>query len=1062
MITDNVTKYCANSQANKTILAQNNRKLTTDSNEWNSFNHFNQWDDSIQNELKGSGIALDVALLNVEVLPDVEVDPITKEAISTPIADHLGFDPFSKSSSTRYTRFTQNGKTKENAIGLFFKQESGDYHQSKIIGDFGNGRTGKYLAPKGIGDVPYTPSVPNRIAVKVIPQLAGLYLYSLLNKDYKFLLYLASLKINFWESVKQDKTIPVVLTEGDKKTLKGNTEGYPTVGLFGVSCGRTATGIKESLLPFVEGRTVTLAFDQDTKPSTRFKVNKSIRMLGSRLKNKAKANVKVATWKPNDGKGLDDLFVNNKEKGHAAIANALPFEQWKIEQDFNLDSMVSVEVNAPNLSDVIKELPENEKLIGICSPKKTYKTASIAKLVKKFISNGGRVIVPPHRVQLAKQLGERFGIEYRTELSQKGQLIGYSLCIDSLHPKANPPFRVEDWEQFNGFECKVWVIMDEIDQVAWHVLSSSTCQYNRPPILETLAELLNIADKIILASADLSKVDINWVNGMLDQPIKPYIIRNNYQHKKRPCYTFDSFPELYSQAVRMIKDDNKLLIHVGGQKVESKWGTVNIELMLQEQFPDKKILRVDRESIADPNHPAYGCITNVNSVFSQYDIVLVSPTIETGISIENNHFDAVFLFGTGSQTVDAMGQAIERERSDVPRFVSVSEYANFNLIGNGSSDAFCLSKGQKNTANLIRQLTESDNIASFEIGRETLHLKTWSRYAAKHNHGFKNYRQSFYDLMQRNGFVLIHLDYQVSEGEVDNAKETATQTVNANKSEYYQKISQTPIVEDDNDYRELINKRAKTEGERLSEKVSTIARKYATDTVNAELVELDATPKWFGQLKLHYLATLGSQFVKDADRESIKRLSESNGKVFIPDATRKALSAKITAIQKLGIADFLNGDRIFTGNDTDLIEWHSKMCQHANGMKDALGIGINPDPAAKNNGPVHILKRCLTSLFGLSLVQVDTVYINGEYVKRYIIESLDPDGRQEILNRWYVRDCEKFTDSSNDADSSLERIKNINTPRLSSDDQIPVMTTDSPTYPTGDDATTRGLDTIPF
>jgi alkylated DNA repair dioxygenase AlkB len=47
-----------------------------------------------------------------------------------------------------------------------------------------------------------------------------------------------------------------------------------------------------------------------------------------------------------------------------------------------------------------------------------------------------------------------------------------------------------------------------------------------------------------------------------------------------------------------------------------------------------RILRIDSESVSDPNHPAFGCISHLNEILTQYDLVIASPSLETGVSID--------------------------------------------------------------------------------------------------------------------------------------------------------------------------------------------------------------------------------------------------------------------------------------------------------------------------------------------------------------------------------------------------------------------------------------------
>ena len=68
----------------------------------------------------------------------------------TPLYDLLGWP---------YTRFGH--QVKPNLLGAAFYSENGKLFQTKVYGQADTGKkTGKYYAPRGIGDVPYLPPVP--------------------------------------------------------------------------------------------------------------------------------------------------------------------------------------------------------------------------------------------------------------------------------------------------------------------------------------------------------------------------------------------------------------------------------------------------------------------------------------------------------------------------------------------------------------------------------------------------------------------------------------------------------------------------------------------------------------------------------------------------------------------------------------------------------------------------------------------------------------------------------------------------------------------------------------
>jgi hypothetical protein len=929
---------------------------------------YNDLSDLIEREISGKKFRDEIRAA-IGILPDLEFDPLTHEVIETPINDVLGY---------RYTRFGHQARAEQSAIA--FRQESGEIYQLKIFKEskgFPSKRTGEYRAT-GKGDKPYLPKIPRDVAIaaaaKVGPECESSLIAHLDNGGL------------FWEWIQDCPQIPITVTEGCYKALAAINAGYIALSLYGVTCGKTARMIKPELLPYVQGRPVYLAMDSEWKSDTR----KHTALLGKALSHHARATVKIATWDGKIGKGIDDLCAVDPELFHTAIAKAQSLNDWQLSQYFTLDDLISLRLNCPNLAEAVKTIP-TEKLIGIKSPKKTYKTELLSQWVADYLYRGGRVIVPVHREQLAKDLGNRLGLEYRTERTKEGAIFGYCLCVDSLHPDANPSFNPADWHG-----C--WVILDEADQVFWHLLNSETCKYNRAAILEAFTQLVNVADKVIMASADLNGVCFDYVQSLLETPADTYLIVNDWQHPTRPCFAYDKPQELFTKLRECIENGQKIWVATGGQKDKSKWGTRNLERMLSKLYPDLKILRIDRDSVAEPGHPAYGCMGNLNAVVSLYDVVIASPTVETGVSVNGDHFDGVFCFASGSQTVDAIGQSVERVRADVPRYLWASERAPLNKIGSGSVNPWALMHREKSLLKLNQALNEADNFADFNLGIKAKHLETWAKIAAYHNKGFAEYRASIYALLGANGFDVQSFAI-ADDGEADNAKEMATQSAEAGHAEYCEKVAAAPIV-DDRQYRTLKDKRAKTETERLTEKATAIAKKYSTDKIGPDLVDRDSDPKWHGQLRLHFYLKMGEALAKPRDQDRIQSLAKGNGKAFTPDVNRACLSPKLKLLREyVGLQDWLTPGRILTSDDPDLKAWHQKMCKGARDIKKIAGITINPDPDAIGNSPIAVLNRFLKML-GLKLNFIGIANFNGTQTRQYRLLTLDPDGRSAIFERW--------------------------------------------------------------
>ncbi|MDV2994958.1 MAG: hypothetical protein N4J56_004612 [Chroococcidiopsis sp. SAG 2025] len=145
-------------------------------------------------------------------------------------------------------------------------------------------------------------------------------------------IYLQMPEADYWRKVLEDVSIPVVLTEGTKKSGAGLTIEIPTIALVGVWNGQQAKGAElvDNLKAFAQpGRTFIFAFDADLTVKTQ--VRMALEQL-ARLLIKRGCLVKVAQWGMSEGKGLDDLLVNaGRDRVVETIEEAVDFEVWEEE-----------------------------------------------------------------------------------------------------------------------------------------------------------------------------------------------------------------------------------------------------------------------------------------------------------------------------------------------------------------------------------------------------------------------------------------------------------------------------------------------------------------------------------------------------------------------------------------------------------------------------------------------------------------------------------------------------------------------------------------------------------
>ena len=861
--------------------------------------------------------------------------------------------------------------------------------------------------------------------------------------------------LGFWRWLINHPAIPLCITEGAKKAGALLSAGYAAVALPGINSGyrvpRDAQGNrlgKSRLIPQLKklaagGREIYIAFDQDSQPTTVKAVEAAIKRIGYLL-SQIGCSVNVITWKPELGKGIDDLIAQGGQLFDEAYQKALPFNVWKAQSLTRLTYAPDISLNCrylPNLP-----LPD-AKLIGIKSPKGTGKTRWLETIVSKALANQQRVLIIGHRVQLVESLCQRFGLNYITEIrdNPNGASLGYGLCIDSLHPLSQASFNADFWSESV-------VIIDEVEQVLWHGLNSDTCKHNRVAILKSLKALIqNVLGgdgQVVVADADLSNTSLDYLLALGGVCLQPFIVRNHWT-REEPWQIY-SYPtstpkKLVEDLETHIREGGKPFVCLSAQKLTSQWGTCSLEAYLQEQFPEAKILRIDSESLAEPTHPAYGCINKLNEVLSHYDVVLASPSIETGVSIDlKGHFTSVWCIAQGIQPVNSICQSLARIRENLPRYIWVAPYG-FNKIGNGSSSIpALLTSGQRLTQLNIRLLQQSDfeAIDDLDVGFQAESLLCWAKMAVRVNVSMSNYRESILALLQGEGHQIVatlpsfiraashhHWLPNTGQPQTYNLSEAITAVREQNYQAQCEAIAKANHL-NDSQYKTLRKQLVKTRPERQSLRKYELGQRYGI-TVTAKLVAQDDAG-WYQKLRIHYFLTLGRHFLAERDAIVAKMLiDKGGGSFFLPDFNGSQLGAQIGTLEVLGISVLLqNPERELRNTDPDLKAMAALALAHRAEIKAAVGIGI-----AKTASPITIIRRCLNLIdYGLECIRCE-----GNRKKRVRVYQIvcPDDEREQILRQWLAADSKQpggsefWQDQGGDSRKQLDKDKQNNCVQLS-------------------------------
>ncbi|GAX37882.1 DUF3854 domain-containing protein [Nodularia sp. NIES-3585] len=284
--------------------------------------------------IQGSGI--DPALYSecIEFHSDLEVD-YGHEA-SYPIHEMLGW---------KLTRFGRQAR--ETQYAAILKNEDGSVWQA-IISDWDEEKQRPYIyiAPTDGGDRAFLPPIPKSIRQKIASRY-GMEV---------------PLEGSFWEWV-ETANIPLIVTEGAKKSLAALSQGYVSIALYGCWCGGKESLI-DDLKPFhTENRIWLLGYDRDDKQSAKRSVTIGKKRLTVCLTRDVKCYVEDMFWNSEDGKGIDDLIVN---RGTGAFDIAYAKAMSRLEKQFKAGGTYSDDddkVKPPKQIDVAREIAEKYRNI---------------------------------------------------------------------------------------------------------------------------------------------------------------------------------------------------------------------------------------------------------------------------------------------------------------------------------------------------------------------------------------------------------------------------------------------------------------------------------------------------------------------------------------------------------------------------------------------------------------------------------------------------------------------------------------------------------------------------
>ncbi|MBW4522655.1 MAG: helicase C-terminal domain-containing protein [Scytolyngbya sp. HA4215-MV1] len=640
------------------------------------------------------------------------------------------------------------------------------------------------------------------------------------------------------------------------------------------------------------------------------------------------------------------------------------------------------------------------------------------------LQNNGRVYADLicHRNALARSTGLNMGMQHLNDLFIEGSepiLIrrrianSYSLayCIDSFLKRCE--FLMSHIHQ----GMKVLLILDEWNAVLEHLLNGGTIKgNNRQRIIAAFSNLLQgIGDGggwIIGGEAHLTKLSIDALRELSNNKLqikvcqitsknpKPWQVVNYQQGDPGSCKL-----AAFCKTEELLKAGKRVLVMLGSQEAAEQY-----EVLLQGGY---KVMRVDRDTIAQPETREFVNHINQQLPDSKIQCLIATPTMGTGVDIHVKYFDAVVVYPGMLDPFTAI-QMAGRDRNPIPRYMFVPDCAN-------ASTEFNPGKLVSKWNTTMGRAAKRANVAeSKPRGVIKLSEQIAARLKALHNAGCNVANDIVISMLLKDG-------HHISEDAIDieTIKELArdfklvVKDIEQMRLEEYRATQEMSSIEE---ARKQL-KRDDLSREKRLEAIKTVDRHKYGDVIDAtdwiyenrsRGTKSDKHRNSLDKAVLHENPDLACE----VEKESLTASNAQTGTFW-----SASFSSEVDAIEllaELGFGTLLEtlGEDGYTKDDPALLEFFKQAQSNRTRIREFLGLTITSEST-----PVRFLNSILKSRFFCTINNTKSKVPHREHiVKDHYVRDVEP--HKQKFERIYT--IVKFPYR----DELIERLKQIALDRI--------------------------------
>jgi hypothetical protein len=217
------------------------------------------------------------------------------------------------------------------------------------------------------------------------------------------------------------------------------------------------------------------------------------------------------------------------------------------------------------------------------------------------------------------------------------------------------------------------IILDEIELGIQHYYSNAVPDNERQAMLDVLRGLIKNTEYLIGAQDGISQLSVDFLKSCGRDDIHSTL--NTYQRfKGLPIDLFLDKADCTARLHSLVSADIPVIVPCSSINFGHQ-----LDLELRERYPNKKILFINKYTISGIDQQNF--INNPNKYAKEWDIIIHTPALEQGVSIDVPHFKEVVGFcvtGEGTGTPEAFRQMNFRSRflDRISLYCETQQYQN--------------------------------------------------------------------------------------------------------------------------------------------------------------------------------------------------------------------------------------------------------------------------------------------------------------------------------------------------------------------------------------------------